>query len=235
MPYYARDGARIRYETSGDPGGPAVLCIAPGGMKSALDRWKGAPWDPIARLTDFFVIAMDQRNAGASTGPVRATDGWHTYIADQLGLLDHLGVGSFHALGMCIGGAYVMRLALDAPGRMKSGVMLQPIGLENNRHTFFALYDAWREGIEADHPEAGEADWQGLERAMFGGEFLFSATRDQVAGCDTPLLLLMGNDQYHPQSISREVARIAPDVTFVEEWKRDPDATDAVIQAFLRE
>ena len=46
------------------------------------------------------VIAMDQRNAGESRGPISGNDGWHTYTADQLALMDHLGVGCFHVVGV---------------------------------------------------------------------------------------------------------------------------------------
>ena len=42
---------------------------------------------PEALSPHFRVIAMDQRNAGASRAPVSADDGWHTYTRDQLALL----------------------------------------------------------------------------------------------------------------------------------------------------
>ena len=65
MPIYEREGAQIYYEVSGR--GPAVLLIAPGGMKSAISFWEGTPWNPITQLQDqFTVVAMDQRNAGQS-------------------------------------------------------------------------------------------------------------------------------------------------------------------------
>ena len=46
---------------------------------------------------DFRCITMDQRNAigGESTGPVQVEDPWGAFADDQLGLLDHLGVGEF--------------------------------------------------------------------------------------------------------------------------------------------
>ena len=93
------DGAHIHYEVHGE--GFPVLLIAPGGMRSAISFWENTPWNPITDLQDDFqVIAMDQRNAGQSTGPVSASHGWHTYAADQLALLDHLGVDRFHVAGM---------------------------------------------------------------------------------------------------------------------------------------
>ena len=67
-----------------------VLLIAPGGMKSEASFWESTPWNPIEQLSDKFrVIAMDQRNAGRSTGPITESDSWTTYTQDQLDLLDH--------------------------------------------------------------------------------------------------------------------------------------------------
>ena len=92
MAIYNSDDVSIYYEDSGAEL-PAVLLIAPGGMKSAIGFWNNTPWDPRIHLEGRYrVIAMDQRNAGNSTAPVTAADGWHTYTADQLGLMDHLGI-----------------------------------------------------------------------------------------------------------------------------------------------
>ena len=48
---------------------------------------------------------------------------------------------------------------------------------------------------------------------------------------------MMGNDLYHPQATSRQIADLAPNVTFVENWKDDASlpATDASIKQFLRD
>ncbi|MEM9623033.1 MAG: hypothetical protein AAF993_15385, partial [Pseudomonadota bacterium] len=43
--------------------------------------------------------------------------------------------------------------------------------------------------------------------------------QDFLPTCTTPLLVLMGDDLYHPQSSSRLVAEMAPDVKFIESWK----------------
>ncbi len=68
MPYFKRDDISLYYEITGE--GFPVLLFAPGGMRSALSFWHGSEWNPITALSnDFMVIAMDQRNAGASTAP----------------------------------------------------------------------------------------------------------------------------------------------------------------------
>ena len=96
MPMLSRDDVHLYYEEHGT--GFPLLLIAPGGMRSAVSCWDSTPWNPIEQLSPHYrVIAMDQRNAGRSVAPVRATDSWHTYTADQLALLDHLGVERFLA------------------------------------------------------------------------------------------------------------------------------------------
>lgn len=234
MPICAQGDVRINYEVIGS--GPPVLLIAPGGMRSAFALWANMPWNPLEALADSFqLVAMDQRNAGESWAPIAPTDSWNVYTADQLGLLDHLGIDQFSVVGMCIGGPYVMGLVKAAPTRVERAVMLQPIGLDNNRHAFYEMFDAWAGEIAQDHPEADPAALASFRSHMYDGDFMFNATRDDVAACPVPLLVLMGDDLYHPQSVSREIASIAPDVRFVEQWKDASvlDETNRTIHEFL--
>jgi pimeloyl-ACP methyl ester carboxylesterase len=236
MPTYMRDGATIHFDLEGCEDGFPVLLIAPGGMRSCNDKWLEMPWNPRRALADTNrVIGMDQRNAGRSTAPVSGSDGWPTYAADQLGLLDHLGIARCHVVGMCIGGPYIMGLVTAAPERFASAVLLQPVGIDGNRDAFDAVFDDWMSEIAGAHPEATPQDWASFKSNMWDGEFVLTATRDQVADVTVPLLVAMGDDRYHPQSTSREIARLAPDVTFLERWKDDASlpATDATIRDFL--
>ena len=108
---------RIHYELMGE--GFPVLTFAPGGLRSTIEAWSNAPWDvPGAVAADHQVILMDQRNAGDSSAPVRAVDGWDSYTDDHLALLDHLGVQRCHLLGMCIGGSFIANLLARAPERV---------------------------------------------------------------------------------------------------------------------
>lgn len=226
----------IHYDIEGD--GFPVLLIAPGGMRSANELWSNMPWNPRAALADHYrVIGMDQRNAGRSTAPISGDDGWATYTADQLGLLDHLAVDRCHVVGMCIGGPYIMGLLTAAPERFASAVLLQPVGIEDNREAFCELFDQWSDGLRADHPEVNDDEWSSFRGNMWDGEFVLTATPEQVATVTTPMLLAMGNDLYHPPSISRRIADVAPDVTFVEEWKEGDAlvAVDGIIKRFLAE
>jgi pimeloyl-ACP methyl ester carboxylesterase len=234
MASFERDGATIHYDVEGD--GFPVLLIAPGGMRSSNDVWTRMPWNPRAALAgSHTVIGMDQRNAGRSTAPVSADDGWATYTADQLALLDHLGIEECHVLGMCIGGPYIVGLLRAAPQRFRSAVMLQPVGIDDNRHALEEMFDEWAAGLRADHTEVDEAGWSSFRTNMWGGEFVLTGGPDDVAAIDTPILLLKGDDLYHPAATSEAIAAAAPNVTYVERWKDDEvlGRTDATIKEFL--
>ena len=66
------------------------------------------------------------------------------------------------------------------------------------------------------------------------GDFDFNVGRDFVATCQVPMLVLMGNDAYHPMQTSREIAEIAPKATLIEDWKSEPDNTARSVIAFLQ-
>ena len=234
MPVFERDDVCINYEIHGD--GIPVLLLAPGGMRSSISIWEEVPYNAIERLASSYkVIAMDQRNAGRSTAPIKNTDGWEVYTRDQIALMDHLGIEKFHVAGMCIGGPFIMGLARAIPERVMSAVMLQTIGFDDNRETFFELFDSWAEKIKHLHPTMDEVDWVQFRSTMFGGTFLFNVSEDFVAACQTPFLVLMGEDVYHPEVTSRKVAELAPNATFIESWQ-GPDVIDIAskkIDSFL--
>ncbi len=236
MPWLERDDLQLYYEEHG--AGFPLLLFAPGGMRSSIAFWRRSPWDPIASLqSDFRVIALDQRNAGRSRAPITAGDGWASYRADHLALLDHLEIERCHLLGGCIGGSYCLGLIEAAPERVAAAVLQQPIGFDgNNRQLFDAMFEHWAEELRPQRAEVEPAAWTAFRERMYGGEFVFNVSRDFVRGCRTPLLVLMGNDPYHPAETSREIARLAPEAELIERWK-EPDAVPETIRrvrAFLQ-
>jgi len=236
MPYFVKDEIRIYYEDSGS--GFPVLLIAPGGMKSAIPFWANAPWHPVEQLSgEFRVIAMDQRNAGQSSAPVFPGDSWQAYTADQLGLMDHLGIERFHMAGMCIGGAYGLSLIQAAPERIASAVLFQPIGLNDNRDAFYTMFDAWAEELQQDRDDIAADNLASFRQAMFGGDFVFSVSRSFAKGVTTPLLVLLGNDLYHPSPTSRELVELAQNAELIERWKdpEDRPAAKGRVLEFLKE
>lgn len=150
--------------------------------------------------------------------------------------MDHLGVERFHVVGMCIGGPFCMGLIQAAPGRVVSAVLFQPIGLDGNREAFYQMFDGWADELRAtSHCAVADEDWNRFRSNMYDSDFLFNADRDFVRACETPLLVLAGNNLYHPASISREVAELAPNAALIRRWKDGQDirAAKAQVATFL--
>jgi hypothetical protein len=58
-----------------------------------------------------------------------------------------------------------------------------------------------------------------------------------MKSCQTPALVLAGNDAAHPFAIAEEIAQLMPNAEFIPEWK-DGEALEAAKQrmhAFLRQ
>jgi pimeloyl-ACP methyl ester carboxylesterase len=234
MPTFQRGDATIHYEEHGS--GHPVLALAPGGMRSAGSWWAKVPWNPVAELTGHRVITMDQRNAGSSTAPVTGDEDWGTYAADQLALLDHLGVPRCHVVGMCIGGAFIARLLTTAPERFDRAVALQPIGLADNRAAFHEIFDGWAAELEPSHPEAGPQQWASYRANLYDGpDPLFSVPTSALAEVGSPLLVLRGDDRHHPRAASELMAATVPGARLVERWKGPADlpAATETIATFL--
>jgi pimeloyl-ACP methyl ester carboxylesterase len=70
---------------------------------------------------------------------------------------------------------------------------------------------------------------------MFGGEFVFSVSREFVHQCQVPLLVLSGHDHFHPPEVAQEIAELAPRAELVEQWAGEElkPATRDKIRAFL--
>lgn len=233
MPTLALADARIHYELYGpDPGVPArlpVLLLAPGGLRSRIGLWRhthdgrARPWpDPTVELARAHrVVAVDQRNAGFSRAGVSAQDGWHTFAADHLGVMDALGIERFHVMGACIGSSFALKLAELAPDRVASAVLQQPIGWTRaNAPLRGESFEAWAGGARERLPDVSEATLQALEHNLYGGaDFVFSVTREFVRATAMPLLILAGDDVHHPVEIARELAALAPHARYVEHWK----------------
>jgi hypothetical protein len=66
---------------------------------------------------------------------------------------------------------------------------------------------------------------------------VFSVSRESLAACPVPLLVLRGNDVYHPAPISEEIVRLAPRAELVHDWKTGDDLARAVarVRSFLSE
>ena len=218
MESYKQGQATISFEREGD--GHPILLLAPGGMRSANNFWNKMLWNPREKLQNQFeLIGMDQRNAGASTAPITKDDNWDTYKEDQVSLLDHLQVEECHLVGMCIGGPFIVNLLKTYPERFKSAVLLQPVGIDQNRQAFYDMFDDWAGEIINQQSEPTAETMAKFKSNMWDCDFLITATEEEVSSIKNPLLILMGDDLYHPQSISRKIAELAPNATLIEKWK----------------
>lgn len=232
MPSFTYDNATIYYEEYGQ--GFPILTFAPAGLQSTIAVWSrpSAPINPITAFTPHFrVIVMDQRNAGGrSRAPITAQDGWHSYTADHIAVLDHLGIDQCHLYGQCIGGSFILSLLRAQPQRIASAVLAQPIGRVGPMPaTRSANFEAWAKSLQ-DHPEATEPVLEAFYHNLYGPGFVYSVDRAFVASCQTPCLVLAGNDAAHPFAIAEEVARLLPHGEFIPEWKEG----EALVQATAR-
>src|SRR5215471_8569271 len=161
MPMLKRADAEIHYEVHG--AGFPILLYAPGGLKSESSMWggksaaypNGFPW-------------MDPRTALAD---------------NHLALIDHLGFKKFHVMGGCIGGSYCFEAIEQAPDRITAAVLQNPIGLWENRDTWDAAIKGYSETVRQRDPSISQETVDAFGRNMFGGDFVFSVTRDFVKDC----------------------------------------------------
>jgi pimeloyl-ACP methyl ester carboxylesterase len=237
MPIFTRSDAELYYEVHGS--GFPILLFAAGGLKSTIEFWTrpGLPWmNPCTALSDrYAVVAMDQRNAGQSIADVKADHGWHTFAEDHFALMDHLGFGKFHVMGGCIGGSYCFEAIEHDPARVASAVLQNPIGLKDNRDTWDSSVLDYGETVRTRDPSITAETIESFGRNMFGGDFVFSVTRDFVRNCATPLFLQPGTDKPHPPETSAEIAALAPDIEVQRDWRGPTYLEESIhrVRAFL--
>jgi pimeloyl-ACP methyl ester carboxylesterase len=244
MPFYEKGSVRIRYEDTGGPGFPLLL-IAGGGLNSSIAGLRTAPFDPIAEFNgEYRCIAMDLRNAnaGQSTGPLEINRPWDCHTDDQLGLLDHLGIGSFAVLGFCIGGPFIWNLLKRAPGRIVAAVTAQPVGHRPEQpdvHYDFGM-NGWGAALVEKRPEITREMVGAYLDRMFrtNPDFVLTVTRDFVRECRTPVLILPDDVPSHPFAVAMETAMLAPRSELsMYPWKQPKELVPLAvrqIRSFLR-
>src|SRR5260221_8298700 len=128
MPQYKKGAVSIHYEEAGS--GFPLLVIPGGGLNSTIAGLsRTSPFNPMEDFKDEYrCIAADLRNAndGQSSGPLEIDRPWDAYTDDHLGLMDHLGIEKFMALGFCIGGPFIWNLLRRAPDRIVAAALAPP-------------------------------------------------------------------------------------------------------------
>jgi pimeloyl-ACP methyl ester carboxylesterase len=227
--FYEKGDVRIRYAEIGS--GFPLLATPGGGLNSAIAVWARAVINiPEEFKGDFRIITMDQRNAtgGESTGPVPVDDPWGAFAADQLSVMDHLGIDKFLFFGNCIGGPFAMKLMERAPQRVVAAVLSQPVG-HHSQHPDY-MYDAgltvWAKEMRERRPdvtmETIEKYLHNLYRVR--PEFVYSVSREFAKSCQTPMLVLPDDVAAHPMQTSIEIASLCPNAEItVYPWKEPAD------------
>ena len=246
MPILQRPDGEIHYQTFGE--GFPVLLFAPGGLRSRMEMWpspEGGPhkswvdWTKALPRAGFTAIAMDQRNAGASRTAIEADHGWHTYAADHIALMDHLGFEKFHVLGGCIGGSFCLKAVETAPTRVLSAVLQNPIGLHPEHPGYFPeSHIGWTKEQMDARPNLNADAIASFGRNMWDHPFVFCVDREFVRNCPVPTFLLPGTDIPHPAATSAELEALLPGVEVLVDW-RGPDPAQLEAQrsrvvAFLK-
>jgi pimeloyl-ACP methyl ester carboxylesterase len=144
MPRLEANGIEIEYETFGDRNAPPLLLI--GGLGSQLLSWD-EPFCEQLSGRGFYVIRYDNRDAGLSTkmeaagepdlmaafaGNAKPAYQLDDLAADAVGVLDGLGIGAAHVVGVSMGGFIAQLVAINHPDRVISltSIMSGPGGLD---------------------------------------------------------------------------------------------------------
>jgi pimeloyl-ACP methyl ester carboxylesterase len=130
VPTAVVDGIVTRYEVAGS--GPPLLMFSPGGFDSTLESWRTVGIYRRLSLLDhlaknYTCITFDRRESGRSGGRVERIT-WADYVAQGVGLLDHLGIERAHLMGGCVGCSTAAALAVAHPERVLSMVLYSPAG-----------------------------------------------------------------------------------------------------------
>ncbi|HEY8837139.1 MAG TPA: alpha/beta hydrolase, partial [Dehalococcoidia bacterium] len=141
-----------------------------------------------------------------------------------------LGIERCHIMGGCIGSSYCLGLIQAAPEKISAAVLQNPIGLsQDNREDFRKMFDDWAEELRNQRQRASNAELHAFRERMFGGDFVFSVTRNFVRSCPTPLLVLAGDDNFHPTATAHEITDLAPKSELILTWKT-PDVVGETVR-----
>jgi pimeloyl-ACP methyl ester carboxylesterase len=227
--FYEKGDVRIRYTEIGT--GFPLLATPGGGLNSRISNWPTAVINIMEEFkNEFRVISMDQRNAsnGDSTGPVPVDNPWDAFADDQLGVMDHLGIGRFFFFGNCIGGPFAMKLMERAPQRVVAAILSQPVGHrpEKPDYMYESGRDVWAKEFRERRPDVAMATIETYLHNLYRvrPDFVYSVSRDFAKSCQTPMLVLPDDIVAHPLQVSIDIASLAPNAEItVFPWKEPPE------------
>jgi 3-oxoadipate enol-lactonase len=238
MPFADVDGVSLYYEDSGGAGTP-VLFSHGLLMSSAMFAAQVAALAPRYRC-----IAYDHRGQGKSADPGGRIHTIEQCYDDAVKLIERLGIGPCHFVGLSMGGFVGMRIAARRPGLLRSLVLLEtsadPEPSENvGRYTLLNAVARWF-GIGAvvsrvmpimfgrhfltESSRAAERDaWR--KRLAGNGRHIVRAVRGviertgvakELTGVRTPTLVLVGDqDVATPQPKAERIVSLIPGATLM--------------------
>ncbi|WP_207281402.1 alpha/beta fold hydrolase [Pseudomonas sp. FW300-N2F2] len=137
MPFATIDGQPLHYLDQGQ--GPVVLL-------GSSYLWDHSMWAPQIEVLsrDYRVIALDLWGHGQSGQLPEGMTSLDDLARQALTLMDHLGIDRFNLVGLSVGGMWGARLALAAPERVQTLVLMDTyVGVEPEptRQYYFSLFD----------------------------------------------------------------------------------------------
>lgn len=179
--------------------GHPVLLFAPGGLRSQLAFWRHSPSNPDAPAP------------------------WMNPMAAL--------AGRFTVIGMDQRNAGHSRGAVTATHgwHTYAGDHLALMDHLGHRRFHVEGVSTFVQTMLARDPTLTEAAIRAFGHNMFGGDFVFSVSREFVRRCRIPLFLQPGTDLPHPAAISAEIERLAPNLEVQKEW-RGPTYLDESIR-----
>ncbi|PKF49960.1 alpha/beta fold hydrolase [Enterovibrio nigricans] len=138
MKMFTRHGKSMAYQDIGN--GPVLLF-----GHSYL--WDSKMWAPQVEVLSqcYRCIVPDLWAHGESESMPAETQSLVDYAADMLALMDHLDIETFSIVGLSVGGMWGAELALQAPSRVKSLVLMDTfVGYEPEitKAKYFGMLDA---------------------------------------------------------------------------------------------
>jgi len=116
------NGVALAYDVFGALSRPVVMPIL--GITDNMTDWPDRLCAPFV-AAGYCVVRHELRDMGCSTQMQGPQYSMEHFVADTLGLMDHLKISAAHLIGYSFGGAIAQLLALTDPARARTLVLLQ--------------------------------------------------------------------------------------------------------------
>jgi pimeloyl-ACP methyl ester carboxylesterase len=200
------NGGELEYEVRGT--GEPVLLIHGTGVAATF-----APTMTEPSMAGYRLIRFHRRGfAGSSRAPVPFSN--RDQAADARALLEMLGITRAHIVGHSYGAQVAMQLALDAPGLVRSLVIMEPPIFNADGPSPFAKLEAMyasgdKAGAMATFSQMSYGpDWRTLAARVPGGPAQVEADVDTVFQSEAPAMVKWGFG-------AAEAARITQPIVYI--------------------